>query len=116
MSENFICENINVNEAGHLTFAGLDTSNLAAQFQTPVYLMDEERIRQNCRAYTKAFKEHFGGDSRPLYASKANSFKYIYKIMKEEGMGIDVVYFSTAIIKRMRISPLPWSWGLAILS
>ncbi|MBR3261958.1 MAG: diaminopimelate decarboxylase, partial [Lachnospiraceae bacterium] len=91
MSENFICENINVNEAGHLTFAGLDTSDLAAQFQTPVYLMDEERIRQNCRAYTKAFKEHFGGDSRPLYASKANSFKYIYKIMKEEGMGIDVV-------------------------
>ena len=53
MSENFICENINVNEAGHLTFAGLDTSDLAAQFQTPVYLMDEERIRQNCRAYTQ---------------------------------------------------------------
>ncbi|MBO7730006.1 MAG: diaminopimelate decarboxylase [Lachnospiraceae bacterium] len=91
MNENFICENINVNEEGHLTFAGLDTSDLAATFQTPVYLMDEERIRVNCRAYTEAFKEHFGGESRPLYASKANSFKYIYKIMKEEGMGIDVV-------------------------
>lgn len=91
MNENFICDNINVNDAGHLTFAGMDTVYLAGTFKTPVYLMDEERIRTNCRAYTQAFKEHFGGESRPLYASKANSFKYIYKIMKEEGMGIDVV-------------------------
>lgn len=92
MSENqFICDNINVNEQGHLTFAGLDTTELAKEFKTPAYLMDEARIRHNCRVYTDAFKEHFGGDSRPLYASKANSFKYIYKIMKEEGMGIDVV-------------------------
>ena len=92
MSENqFICDNINVNEQGHLTFAGLDTTELAKEFKTPAYLMDEARIRHNCRVYTDAFKEHFGGESRPLYASKANSFKYIYKIMKEEGMGIDVV-------------------------
>ncbi|MBR3242385.1 MAG: diaminopimelate decarboxylase [Parasporobacterium sp.] len=88
---NFICDNIGVNEKGHLTFAGLDTSDLAAEFKTPAYLMDEARIRHNCKVYTDAFKEHFGGNSRPLYASKANSFKYIYKIMKEEGMGIDVV-------------------------
>ena len=91
MNNAFICENIAVNELGHLTFAGMDTSELAQEFKTPLYLMDEDRIRTNCRAYTQAFKEHFGGDSRPLYASKANSFKYIYKIMKEEGMGIDVV-------------------------
>ena len=90
-NETFICDNIGVNDQGHLTFAGRDTSELAAEFKTPVYLMDEERIRHNCRVYTQAFKEHFGGESRPLYASKANSFKYIYKIMKEEGMGIDVV-------------------------
>ncbi len=35
--------------------------------------------------------KYFGGDSRPLYASKAASFKRIYEIMKEEGMGIDLV-------------------------
>ena len=35
MNENFICENINVNEAGHLTFAGLDTSDLAANSFRP---------------------------------------------------------------------------------
>ena len=41
--------------------------------------------------YQNAFKKHFGPTSRPLYASKANSFKRIYEIMREEGMGIDVV-------------------------
>ena len=35
--------------------------------------------------------QHFGPGARPLYASKANSFQRIYEIMREEGMGIDVV-------------------------
>ena len=38
-----------------------------------------------------AMKEAFGTSSLPLYASKAASFKQIYRIMKEEGMGVDVV-------------------------
>ncbi len=41
--------------------------------------------------YQKPSSKHFGPASRPLYASKANAFKRIYEIMKEEGMGIDVV-------------------------
>ena len=69
-NERFICDNIGVNDQGHLTFAGRDTSELATEFKTPVYLMDEERIRHNCRVYTQAFKEHFGGESRPLYAAR----------------------------------------------
>ena len=88
---NFICDNINVNGQGHLTFAGLDTCDLAVNFKTPAYIMDEARIRHNCRIYTDAFRKHFGENARLLYASKANAFKYIYKIMQEEGMGIDVV-------------------------
>jgi diaminopimelate decarboxylase len=53
--------------------------------------MDEERIRHNCRVYVDAMQEYFGKDSLPLYASKAASFKHIYRIAKEEGMGVDVV-------------------------
>jgi diaminopimelate decarboxylase len=53
--------------------------------------MDEVRIRENMRMYLRAFEEHFGEGSKPLYASKANSFKRIYEIAREEGMGIDVV-------------------------
>ncbi len=86
-----ICENLNVSAQGTLTFADRDTVGLANKYGTPLYLMDEERIRHNCRVYINAMKEHFGENALPLYASKAASFKQIYKIMKEEGMGVDVV-------------------------
>ena len=86
-----ICDNITTGQNGHLFFAGQDTVELARQYGTPLYLLDEDQIRENCRVYTKAFKKHFGPGARPLYASKANAFKHIYQIMREENMGIDVV-------------------------
>lgn len=86
-----ICENLGINEKGHLTFAGFDTVELAEKYGTPLYLLDEDRVRKMCRIYTGAIKKYFGGDSHPLYASKALSFAGIYKIALEENMGIDVV-------------------------
>lgn len=86
-----ICDNISVSKEGHLLFAGQDTVELAKKYGTPVYLMDEDKIREKCRMYKKAFEENFGKSAVPLYASKVNCFKRIYEIMAEEGMGIDVV-------------------------
>lgn len=86
-----LCSNIGINESGHLTFAGEDTVRLAAHYKTPLYLMDEDRIRENCRVYKAAMARAFGEGSFPLYASKAASFKRIYAIMQDEGMAIDVV-------------------------
>ena len=85
-----ICDNLTVSD-GRLRFAGQDTTRLAREYGTPLYLMDEDKIRASCRTYTAAFRRHFGPAARPLYASKACSFKRIYEIMREEGMGIDVV-------------------------
>ena len=86
-----ICNNLSINEKGHLCFAGQDTVELAKQYGTPLYLFDEERIRERCRTYQTAIKESFGKSASALYASKAASFRAIYRIMKEEGMGVDVV-------------------------
>ena len=86
-----ICENIGRTEDGVLTFAGTSLSYLAKKYGTPLYLYDEERIRERCRTYLSAVKEAFGSSARVLYASKAASFKRLYEIMREEGMGIDVV-------------------------
>lgn len=86
-----ICDNITTAANGHLLFAGQDTVALAKEYGTPLYLLDEDRIRRNCRTCTAALRSHFGGGARPLYASKALSCKRIYEIMKEEDMGIDVV-------------------------
>ncbi len=86
-----ICDNLKISDAGTLSFAGLDTTELAKKYGTPLYLMDEDRIRHNCRVYIDAMKLYFGDGAMPLYASKAASFKQIYRIAKEEGMGVDVV-------------------------
>ena len=66
-----ICNNLGVNEKGHLTFAGMDTVDLANKYGTPLYLMDEDRIRERCRTYHNALKEAFGDSANALYAGKA---------------------------------------------
>ena len=86
-----ICENISRDENGALRLAGQSVEALAERYGTPLYLMDEERIRANCRLYINAFREAFGEAALPVYASKACSFREIYRIMAEEGMGVDTV-------------------------
>ena len=86
-----ICNNIGTNEKGNLTFAGFDTVDLAKKYGTPLYLMDEDKIREKMRAYKTAMKKHFGDGAMPIYASKAASFKQMYRIAKSEGIGVDVV-------------------------
>lgn len=89
--KDMICNNLSVNERDHLCFAGRDTVELASAYGTPLYLMDEDRIRERCRTYLSAMREAFGEAALALYASKAASFRQMYRIMKEEGMGVDVV-------------------------
>ena len=76
---------------GRLIFAGADTVALAEKYGTPLYLMDEEKIRANCRAYKTALDACVCPGSSAIYASKACSFAGIYKIIAEEGLGADVV-------------------------
>ncbi len=83
--------NLSVNESGHLTLCGADTVSLAQKYGTPLYLLDEDRIREKCRTYRRAMEAYFSSDARPLYASKALSFRDIYRIAGEEGMCVDVV-------------------------
>ena len=90
MERDLICENIS-EEGGVLHFAGQNTLELAEKYGTPVYLMDEDRIRDRCRTYVGAMKAALGEKGHVLYASKAASYKRMYEIMEEEGMGIDVV-------------------------
>ena len=85
-----ICSNISKNK-NTLYFANVSTAEMAKKYGTPLYLMDEDKIRSNCRVYKNAMDKYFDGNAMPLYASKASSFKRIYEIIKEEGLGIDVV-------------------------
>ena len=102
----YICENISRTAGGELAFAGVPLSALAKKHGTPLYLFDEDRIRERVRTYLDAMRDCFGTRSRVLYASKAASFKRIYEIMREEGMGIDVVSVGEIYTARLASYPL----------
>lgn len=84
-------ETLKINSAGHLSIGGADTTELAARFGTPLYVMDEQYIRDMCAAYSKAIRTDYDGNGLVLYASKAFSCMAIYRIAEQEGIGVDVV-------------------------
>ncbi len=86
----FLADNLSVNKSGNLTFADMDTVELAKQYGTPLYLMDEDRIRAKCRMY-KALADKYFDNAKILYASKASSFVRMYEIINEEELCVDVV-------------------------
>lgn len=86
-----ISESFSINEKGHLTIGGADALELAAEYGTPLYVLDEEAIRRACRRYRSSLERFYGGNGRVLYASKAFCCKEIYRIVAGEGLGADVV-------------------------
>ena len=86
-----IHSNISILENGHLAFSNVDVVELAEKYGTPLYITDENRMRENCRKYKSAVEKYFGKDSLPCFASKALSYKDIYRIIASEGLGADVV-------------------------
>ncbi len=87
----FVSDCLNVNQRGHLTIGGCDTLELAAEFGTPLYVMDESTIAKNCRRYLDSIRTFYQGKGRVYYASKAFCCKEICRLMENEEMGLDVV-------------------------
>lgn len=87
----FVNDCLNVNEKGHLTIGGCDTLELAKEFGTPLYVMDEKTIRNTCKSYVNSIKTHYDGKGLPMYASKALSCKALVQLADSENMGLDVV-------------------------
>lgn len=84
-------ENLGVNPQGHLTVGGLDAVELAREFGAPLYVLDEDKLRENCRTYVQAMQACLPAGSMPLFAGKALCFKGLYPVLEEEDMGADVV-------------------------
>lgn len=74
----------------HLHIGGISSSELVERFQTPLYVMDENLIRNNCRRFYNGFKAN-EGRNRVAYAGKAFLTLAMCQIIKEEGLYLDVV-------------------------
>lgn len=87
----YIHENFTSNNKNHLEIGGCDCVNLANEFKTPLYVMDEDAIRKNIHTYKKSIEKYYNSNGMVLYASKAFCTLYMCKIAQEEGIGLDVV-------------------------
>ncbi len=76
-----------------MTVGGLDVRALAAEFGTPLFVVDEEDLRSRARAFATHFADAFaahGATCDVYYASKALLASRIAGWMEEDGLGIDV--------------------------
>lgn len=87
----FLSDSFSMNHHGHLTVGGCDTLDLVQEFGTPLYVLDENKIRKTCQLYQDSIQQYYNGKGRALYASKTFSCKEICRIVQQEGMGLDVV-------------------------
>ena len=79
-----------INAQGHLEVGGCDLVELAKTHGTPLYVLDEDGIRQKCQEYLNAFRVNYHR-FKVLYAGKAFSTMAIFRLVDQEGLGIDVV-------------------------
>ncbi|MFJ9815397.1 diaminopimelate decarboxylase [Streptomyces sp. NPDC101151] len=70
---------------GDLAVGGVPLAEIADRFGTPVYVVDEDEVRERCRTYRHAFP-----DAEVLYAAKAFLCRAMVHWMEEEGLGLDV--------------------------
>ena len=82
--------NIKINDKNHLDIGGADAVDIADEFGTPTYVIDEERIRDNYRRFYSAFSKYYP-DFKVFYACKANTNLAVMKILESEGSCIDAV-------------------------
>src|SRR4051812_24766205 len=70
---------------GVLTIGGVDVRDVAAEFGTPAYVLDEDDFRSRCRQWREAVPS---GDV--YYAGKAVLCTAVARWVAEEGLGLDV--------------------------
>ncbi len=87
-------------KGGHLTIGGADTVELAKEFGTPLYVTNEDRLRDNYRRFSKAFP-----DAKIYFAAKSNNSLVVQRILAQEGAGADA--FSEGEIYIARLAGIP---------
>jgi diaminopimelate decarboxylase len=70
---------------GDVTVGAVSLAEAADRFGTPLYVLDEDEVRQRCRTYAAAFP-----DADVVYAAKAFLCRAVAHWVREEGLGLDV--------------------------
>ncbi len=80
-----------VTTGAELSISGISAKDLAREFGTPTFFIDEVDFRARALAWNKALKDAFGDQAGTVYyASKAFTCTEVARWIKDLGIGIDV--------------------------
>lgn len=82
-------DNAKANTRGRIEIGGCDTLELAREFGTPLYVIDEQTVRRRCQQYLSSFRAHYP-NTEVCFASKALCTVGLSKLIASEGLGFDV--------------------------
>jgi diaminopimelate decarboxylase len=74
---------------GRLGVGGCPLADVAAEFGTPVFVIDEQGLRDTAREYVDAFRARHA-NTHVHFASKAFPCAPVMRVLAEEGLGCDV--------------------------
>src|SRR6478672_10670361 len=78
-----------LSERGRLEVGGCDAIELAREFGTPAYVVAEDDLRARAQRFVTAFSSRHP-ETELLFASKAFPCTAVYRVLAEEGIGVDV--------------------------
>jgi len=87
--------NLSLWEAGvaqqhHLIMGGCDCTRLAADYGTPLFVVDEKKIRDNYQAFNRALTA-YGLEGSVYYSYKTNPVPGIVRVLHDCGAGAEVI-------------------------
>ena len=80
-----------INALNHLTIGGCDSVELCEKYGTPLYVIDENVVREHCRLYKNSIDEFYNGNGLVFFASKALCNLEMIRTVNSEGLGADSV-------------------------
>lgn len=78
-----------LDSTGQLVLGGCGLRDLAEEYGTPLYAVDEQAMRGQARRFRDALRERWA-NSQVVFASKAFPCAAVLELMSEEGLGVDV--------------------------
>ncbi len=81
---------LDVNHKDYLVFGGCDMVELAEHYQTPLHIVDKNKLRHNYYNFIKAFTD-FYPKVDVFYSYKTNCVPGILRVLHEEGCGAEVI-------------------------
>lgn len=86
-----LMEGQGINALNHLTIGGCDSVELCEKYGTPLYVIDENVVREHCRLYKNSIDEFYNGNGLVFFASKALCNLEMIRTVNSEGLGADSV-------------------------